>query len=224
MLSAKRDSLVWVADRFGILGPASYGTLEKITYLPEKQIAFSVWGDHIAVSANQEFRERIKAGTVSLSDSENSRDELIAFGKEIAAKHQIPKDEPAKGFSRGLLVIYFGEKPTVYRLNLTNPPAAFIIEDLVVAGDPWGPAGSFVHYYWRRTPKHSVGELLLLGAHMIRVAEAMNGITVQGMSAWVYQNNHFRELPDQEANDYMELSKQIDGRVLEELRKSSLPK
>jgi hypothetical protein len=59
---------------------------------------------------------------------------------------------------------------------------------------------------------------------MIRVAEAMNGITVQGMSAWVYQNNHFRELPDQEANDYMELSKQIDGRVLEELRKSSLPK
>lgn len=223
LLTAKRDAMVWLSDRFAFLGQGAYGTVEKVTYLKNRKTAFSAWGDQIALAAKDEFGKRLEKGSISMSDQRQAIEGLLQLATDMDPKDECSNQKQAGPLSpRGLLVAHFSDTPQVYRLNITSPPLVSLIHDLAVAGDPFNPAASFVDYYGRLMSRENLGALLLMGVHILRIAEAANSRAIRGIDAWIFQNEVFRELTLDEIEVYMASSRAIDHDVLEQFRNAPL--
>jgi hypothetical protein len=226
LFTGRRDGLVWVTERGGYLGvgQGNYATVEKISYLSEHGIAYSAWGDIVAIEALVQLKERIRDDKISLpaNDPEQIMQSLRNFANDVLpAEKRGPDAQFERPDSRGLILATLGTEPRVYRLALIRQPVCFQIHDEVnaTAGDPSNPANLFVRYYYPRCGK-TLKELLLLAIHTVRLAHALNSGIVGEPDAWACENGKFDQLNAEQLAEYVKRSRALDYSTLEHLLKS----
>jgi hypothetical protein len=216
LLTADGKSFVWATDALARLGKENYGTIEKITYLKDLNIACSIWGDSIAIHASDELVRRAMVRPLPSADPSAMTTFLQNFGAEmLIAEYQ--KQQSLPPVPRGILLATLGENPRVYSLSLGGTSLAVQIIGQVNQGDGDNPALLFPGYYFERCGK-SIPELIALAVHTIRVAGIMNGKGIRSFNVWVCQRDTFRRLEFAELLPYLRLSESIDATILEQIK------
>lgn len=218
LATAKRDGFVWITERGAFLGPGhgNFATIEKIAHIKEHKVAFSGWGDVIAIEAQRHFAKFLENGLISLDDEEAARRTLRDFADAV-----LPPDRRQPGEmpeQRGLIVAKLGKSPRIYRINIVWVPVVMPIYDQLnaMAGDSSNPANLFVRYYYPLCNK-SVEELLRLGIHTMRLARSLNTASVGDTDAWVCEAGEFRQLRNDEIRQYEKFSKSLDESFVKSL-------
>ena len=218
LLTAKRDGLVWVTERSAFLGAghANFATVGKIAHFKDEKVAFSGWGDRIVLEALGHFGDRIKDGSIPLSDGDEERikQSLRSFANDVLPFEQ--RQQMERPDSRGLIVATLGESPQVFRVSIVRQPVCFAIYDQLnaTAGDVENPAGLFVRYYYPRCNK-TIEELLRLGLHTMRLAKELNSGGIGEADAWVCEHGEFRQLTPSELARYEGLSRKLDSAIFD---------
>jgi hypothetical protein len=214
LVTANRDSFVWITERNAFLGSGhgNFASIEKITHLKEHNVAFSGWGDIIALEALSHFVRFIDNGAISLDDDEAAKRTLRNFADDV-----LPPDRRQPGElkeARGLIVAKLEPTPRIYRVNIVFAPVVTLIYDQLnaVVGDPSNPANLFVRYYYPRCNK-TIAELLKLGIHTMRLARVLNSAAIGETDAWVCKAGEFRQLGTEEVNHYERFSQSLDANI-----------
>ena len=224
--TGNRDGLVWVTERAAFLGVGhgNFSSVLKVTHLNEYGIAFSAWGDPIALEALGEFSDRVKDGRIKLieGDQEQIKQELRNFASDVLPPEKYQQDLERKD-CRGLIVATLGPRPQVYKLMIIRRPICFAIYDElnanvdITVGDAGSPANLFVRYYYPRCKK-TTEELLRLGLHTMRLAKELNSLAIGEPDAWVCEKGEFRQLGTDELAHYDRLSRALDAKIFDFLQ------
>jgi hypothetical protein len=221
--TANRDGLVWVTERAAFLGSGheNFTSVEKLVYLEKHQVAFSGWGDGIALDALGKFSQCVEAGYINLSDQNNIVTSLRTFANNILPIEKKLSNEDSS--ARGLIVATISKEPRVYRVSITKNALVMPVYDEVsaTAGDESNPANVFVRYYYPRC-KRTIEELMLLGIHTVRLARKLNSRSVGATDAWFCKAGIFRQLNPQEIAQYESLSGSLDTSIFNQLSAAPL--
>jgi hypothetical protein len=222
LTTAERDGLVWATERSAFLGEGhgNFATVEKIRHLKDQKLAFSAWGDAVAVSAISTF------GDYAVNrNAPSGENELMSWLGEFA--NSVPTlakrmGEPVNPSARGLFVASLGRSPRVYRVSFREghiPPSVMPIYDQAhaTAGDVENPANLFVRYYYPRC-KRSIEELLLLGVHTLRLAKVLNSYGVGDPDVWACKDGVFEQLGAARLLELVRRSESLDEKLLAHLR------
>lgn len=197
--------------------------MEKIRHLKDQNLAFSAWGDAVAVSAISTF------GDYAVNrNAPSDENELMSWLREFAnsvptlAKRMGERINPS---ARGLLVASLGRSPRVYRVSFREghvPPSVMPIYDQAhaTAGDVENPANLFVRYYYPHC-RRSTEELLLLGLHTLRLAKLLNSSGVGDPDVWVCKEGVFKQLAAAQLLELARQSESLDTAILEHLSSGS---
>jgi hypothetical protein len=171
--------------------------------------------------ARDEFIKQIRNGLFPVSDPQLMVDALREFGAEVYARSQTLFPNYPR-IPRGILAATLDKNPRVYFVNISFPPLAGFVAGQATFGDEKNPALLFPNYYYERCGK-SVGELVSIGVHTMRMAATMNSRGIGGLSVWIYQDKDFRQLLAVELEPYIAFSESLDESISEQFRCAPVP-
>jgi hypothetical protein len=225
LMTGRRDGFVWVTERSAFLGSGhgDFATVEKIRHLKDQELAFSGWGDGLAIAAINEFADHAAGRTGRFSDENEVMSSLMKFANAVQTPAKKAGD-PLNPLVRGLFVATLGTSPRIYRVSFWEgplPPRVVPIYDQAhaTAGDVDNPANLFVRYYYPRCEK-SIEELLLLGVHTVRLAKTLNSFGVGDPDVWVCERGEFKQLTPDQIQTYVKLSESLDKKILSSLHET----
>lgn len=224
LMTAKRDGLVWVTERSAFLekGHGNFATVEKIRHLNQPGLAFSCWGDGIAMASIGQFAQYATSEAAKFSDPVETWFSLNDFAKTVPALAK-KIDDPLENPARGLLVATLGDAPRAFRVSFREGTVGPIVTDIydegqVTAGDVKNPANLFIRYYYPRSSR-SIRELVFLGVHTVRLARALNSAFLGDPDVWVCEGGRFRQLTPEQVSAYERESESLDEKILRLLGK-----
>jgi hypothetical protein len=168
----------------------------KKLMLVDGRLAYSVWGNRLAVLAGNELVDAISAGRLRIDNENTLRQGLTALGDLVwrRARTDMENDltpiDPDPN-SQGIVVFFPNRADCFWILGVGRRSFAEVHTDKLPIGDRANPATFFLDRYHSLTM--SIDELIFLAAHVICLGETFNSSGVSGLDMIVRRGDTISE-------------------------------